>query len=206
MTIDGNKNPLVRIASASGSVTDRRHAFLNLARDEDNVQFIVGDWMSEYNMTTRGEAKVQSNGSSSEFEISFLEALEPALPHLQSRGIKVAVNAGASDTEKLYHIVTDKIKAAGLDLQVAWVGGDEVLGEVQKRIKADEDFKSLTNGTSCKDQDNLQHNNIVQANTSKNGDWSPFTPNATWAVGASSRLSSKALILSCAVALPMRQP
>ncbi|KAM0469443.1 hypothetical protein ACHAP7_010023 [Fusarium lateritium] len=146
MLVNGSETPVVRIASASGSVTDRRHGFLNLARDEEDVKFIVGDWMSEYNMTTRGEAKIQSNGSSSEFEISFLEALEPALPHLQSRGIKVAVNAGASDTEKLYHIVADKIKTAGLDLQVAWVSGDEVLGEVQKRIKASEDFKSLTHG------------------------------------------------------------
>lgn len=37
----------VRIASASGAVTDRRENLLELARDAD-VDFIVGDWMSEY--------------------------------------------------------------------------------------------------------------------------------------------------------------
>ncbi|KAM5352828.1 hypothetical protein ACJ41O_005550 [Fusarium nematophilum] len=136
----------VRIASASGSVTDRRHGLLDLAKNEEDIQFIVGDWMSEYNMTTRGEGKITSSGTSQEFETSFLEALEPALPHLQSRGIKVAVNAGASDTEKLYRVVVDKIRKAGLKLQVAWVGGDEVLGQVQERLKAGEAFKSLTNG------------------------------------------------------------
>lgn len=137
--------PLLRIASASGSVTDRRHGLTELAQHED-VHFIVGDWMSEYNMTTRGGAKIDSNGVSDEFETSFLEAIKPALPHLAARKIKVAVNAGASDTEKLHRVVTDKIKAAGLDLRVAWVGGDEVMAAVQQAVKEGQDFKSLTTG------------------------------------------------------------
>ena len=135
----------LRIAAASGSVTDRRHGFAALARDED-VQYIVGDWMSEYNMTTRGGAKVNSSGSSYEFETSFIEALEPALPHLAERGIKVAVNAGASDTEKLYHTVVGMVKAAGLDLTVAWVEGDEVMDTVQKAMNEGVEFQSLTTG------------------------------------------------------------
>jgi hypothetical protein len=134
-----------RIASASGSVTDRRHGFADLAKNED-VEYIVGDWMSEYNMTTRGGGKVDSNGSSEEFETSFLEALLPALPYIESRRIKVAVNAGASDTEKLYDVVTSKIKEAGLNLRVAWVGGDEVFDVVQTARKNGQDFKSLTTG------------------------------------------------------------
>lgn len=135
----------LRIACASGSVTDRRHAFSDLAKNE-NVQFIVGDWMSEYNMTMRAGGKVNSEGASDEFETSFLEALEPALPYLVSRKIKVAVNAGGSDTQKLHSIVVDKIKSAGLNLQVAWVGGDEVMGAVQTARSKGHEFKSLTNG------------------------------------------------------------
>jgi hypothetical protein len=135
----------LRIASASGSVTDRRHGFVDLAKNED-IQYIVGDWMSEYNMTTRGGGKVDSNGLSEEFETSFLEALLPALPYLQSRRIKVAVNAGASDAEKLHDVVVSKIKEAGLNLKVAWVGGDEVFDVVQTARKSGQDFKSLTTG------------------------------------------------------------
>lgn len=136
---------MLRIASASGSVTDRRHGFADLAKTED-VQYIVGDWMSEYNMTTRGGAKINNSGSSDEFEDSFIEALGPALPHLAERKIKVAVNAGASDTEKLYHTVVDMVKAAGLNLQVAWIGGDEVIDVVKKAMDTGEDFQSLTTG------------------------------------------------------------
>jgi hypothetical protein len=135
----------LRIASASGAVTDRRHGFADLAKNED-IQFIVGDWMSEYNMTTRGGGKVGSSGASDEFEVSFLEALFPALPHLASRKIKVAVNAGASDTKKLHDVVVNKTQELGLDLKVAWVGGDEVFDIVTEAVRNGTEFKSLTTG------------------------------------------------------------
>lgn len=135
----------LRVASASGSVTDRRHGFADLAKNED-VQFIVGDWMSEYNMTIRGGGKVNSSGATNEFETSFLEAIEPSLGDLEKNKIKVAVNAGASDTKKLHDVIVQKIKNSGLNLKVAWVGGDEVIEVVRKALKDGEDFTSLTTG------------------------------------------------------------
>ncbi|KIV99688.1 uncharacterized protein PV09_08679 [Verruconis gallopava] len=140
----------LRIASASGSVTDRRFGFADLAKSEE-IEFIVGDWMSEYNMTTRGGAKINNSGTTDEFEESFLEAIVPALPYIASRHIRVAVNAGASDTEKLHNVLVDKIKAAGLDLKVAWVGGDEVIDLVKIALKEGDDFPSLTTGKKLSD-------------------------------------------------------
>jgi hypothetical protein len=70
------------------------------------------------------------------YEPTFLEALEPALPHIAKHRIKVAVNAGASDTEKLHDVVKKLIMAKGLELSVAWISGDEVLPQlldVQRR-------------------------------------------------------------------------
>ena len=150
----------VRIASASGAVTDRRHGLANLAKNED-IKFIVGDWMSEYNMTTRAGGKVDSLGASDEFEHSFLEALEPALHDLAARAIKVVVNAGASDTKKLHQVVSEKIKAAGLHLQVAWVGGDEVFDMFQRSIKNGQDYKSLTTGKAIRFRVSLRLRNLI---------------------------------------------
>lgn len=135
----------LRIASASGSVTDRRHGLAELARRED-VQFIVGDWMSEYNMTTRGGAKVNGKQQTSEFETSFLEAIEPALVDLDRRRIKVAVNAGASDTRKLHDVLVQKIRERALDLKVAWVEGDEISDLLQAAVQSGEEFTNLTTG------------------------------------------------------------
>lgn len=136
---------ILRIASASGSVTDRRHGFAALAKEEV-VSFIVGDWMSEYNMTTRGAAKVGGAASSAEFEECFLESITPALPDLERRGIKVAVNAGASDTKKLYDTLYKIVQEKGLKLKIAWVEGDEVSDLVQKGLESGDSFQSLTTG------------------------------------------------------------
>ncbi|OBU00901.2 hypothetical protein VE01_00845 [Pseudogymnoascus verrucosus] len=141
---------ILRIASASGSVTDRRHGFAALAKEEV-VSFIVGDWMSEYNMTTRGAAKVSGAASSAEFEECFLESITPALPDLERRGIKVAVNAGASDTKKLYDTLYKIVQEKGLKLKIAWVEGDEVSDLVQQGLESGDSFQSLTTGKGISD-------------------------------------------------------
>ncbi|KAH4025513.1 hypothetical protein HBI38_023440 [Parastagonospora nodorum] len=137
----------IRIAGCSGSTTDRRNAMTLLASNYENdpIDVLVGDWMSEGNMTGRANAK--ANGTIDAYEPTFLEALEPALPHIAKHRIKVAVNAGAADTQKLHDVVTKMVKAKGLDLSVAWISGDEVLPqllEAQKR--GDSLFENICTG------------------------------------------------------------
>lgn len=140
-----NGNGTARIASASGSAVDRRHGLAELARED--VQYIVGDWMSEANMATRGGAKAAGDSfDSAEFEPSFLEAVEPALAQIDARRMKVAVNAGASDTEKLHDVLVGMIEEKGLKLKVAWIEGDEVMDVVRKGLESGEGFKNLTTG------------------------------------------------------------
>jgi hypothetical protein len=105
--------------------------------ENDPIDVIIGDWMSEANMTARAWSKTDAVGEA--YEATFLEALIPALPHIAKHRIKVAVNAGASDTKKLYEIVTKLVKERGLDLSCAWISGDEVLPAV---LKAKEEGKS----------------------------------------------------------------
>lgn len=179
----------LRIASVSGSVTDRRHAFAEIARNED-VQYIVGDWMSEYNMTMRGGAKSNPRSDSAEFETSFMEAIEPALEALARRHIKVAVNAGASDPEKLHDELTRLIKSQGLDLKVAWISGDEVLEQVQNAIQSGDPLVSLTTGmlfsiNSCQIQVIIDI--PFQEKRFPSGDSLPSMLNVTLAAGVSSR-------------------
>lgn len=53
------------------------------------------------------------------YELSFLEALEPALDDLAKYGIKLAVNAGVTDTKGLYEVVMRMVEAKKLDLKVS---------------------------------------------------------------------------------------
>ncbi|KAJ8112189.1 hypothetical protein OPT61_g5392 [Boeremia exigua] len=137
----------IRIAGCSGSTTDRRNAMTLLASNHphDPIDVLVGDWMSEANMTAR--ANVKLNGQMEAYEPTFLEALEPALPHIAHHGIKVAVNAGASDTKKLHEVVVNMVAAKGLSLSVAWISGDEVLPQLLNAQKRGESlFENICTG------------------------------------------------------------
>ncbi|KAF2102797.1 DUF1446-domain-containing protein [Rhizodiscina lignyota] len=153
----------VRVAGASGGYSDRVHAISRLAANED-VDVIVGDWLSELTMTMHGPGKVKKQselgGKAMSFEEevanamfaeNFMDCFEPAIDDLARRGIKLAVNAGASDTEILAKLVVQKVKAKGYNLKVAWIEGDEVTGTVKGMLEKGDGFQSLMHGKSIKE-------------------------------------------------------
>jgi len=86
------------------------------------------------------------------YEPTFLEALEPALTSIAKYRIKLAVNAGASDTKKLHEVVTEMVKSKGLDLSVAWISGDEVLPQLLDAQKRGESpFENVCTGEKLED-------------------------------------------------------
>ncbi|KAH7115888.1 hypothetical protein B0J11DRAFT_553078 [Dendryphion nanum] len=154
----GDKRP-VRIAGASGGFSDRQRAISSLAKLDIDV--IVGDWLSECTMTIHGAQKIDNENLRVEgklleeptglFDPTFIENLSPALPDIARKGIKVAVNAGACDTQLLARNVETEVKRQGLDLKVAYVEGDEVTETVNRLIKQGERFTSLMTGEDLKD-------------------------------------------------------
>jgi hypothetical protein len=158
----GARRP-VRVAGASGGFSDRVHAISRLAANED-VDVIVGDWLSELTMTIHGTGKVRNQErfanrdltwdeqvQNAMFAENFLDCFEPAIGDLAKKGIKLAVNAGASDTEILAKLVQQKVKDRGHDLKVAWVEGDDVTGAVKAMMANGEEFRSLMHNKSIKE-------------------------------------------------------
>lgn len=92
--------------------------------------------MSECNMTLRGSDKrdrlakeKMSSGSTvvaKGYEPYFLDELDPAIPYLAKKGIKVAVNAGASDVHGLAEEVKALVEKHGVALKIGVVDGDDV--------------------------------------------------------------------------------
>ena len=84
------------------------------------MDVIIADFMSEFNMATAAGRRVdQTNAAAAPaYDLSFLEALEPALDDLAKHQIKLAVNAGVTDTKGLHEAVTQMIQSKGLDLKV----------------------------------------------------------------------------------------
>lgn len=85
------------------------------------------------------------------FDPSFMDTFSPALQDIQTKGIKVAVNAGASDTEMLAKLVEKVVKEKGLTLKVAWICGDDVMDVVNDMLAKGEKFENICFGGELKD-------------------------------------------------------
>ncbi|ERT00217.1 uncharacterized protein SPSK_08869 [Sporothrix schenckii 1099-18] len=153
----------VRVAGASGGFSDRVRAIESLARYED-VDVIVGDWLSEMTMTMHGTARVRNQNANAGKELTweeevrnamfaenFLDCFEPAIEYLAKNKVRLAVNAGASDTEILAKIVQAKVTEKGYNLKVAWIEGDDVTGSVKNLIEKGEQFRSLMHNKSLEE-------------------------------------------------------
>ncbi|KAH8602080.1 hypothetical protein B0O99DRAFT_588305 [Bisporella sp. PMI_857] len=169
--VSSRKRP-VRIGGASGGYSDRVFAIEQLAKHED-IDVIMGDWLSELTMTIHGAGKVANQKKAAAgkentlgitgtghhqgwnvdesvkhamFAENFPDCLRPAIPHLSKNKIKLAVNAGASDTEILAKYTKKMCEDAGYPMKVAWVEGDDVTEATNKHIAKGEKFESLMHG------------------------------------------------------------
>lgn len=158
MTATAQVKRPIRIGGASGGFTDRVAAIRRLASDPD-VDAVVGDWLSENVMTGYGAGKARQDTPKEKLSLeerkktamyasTFLQCFEPAIHELAKNKTKLAVNAGASDTELLAEVVKDTVIKAGYDMKVAWVEGDDVTEPFKKMVAEGHEFKSSTNGMS----------------------------------------------------------
>ena len=147
----------VRIAGCSGGFTDRHLALTRMASDPD-VDAVCGDWLAEMTMVMHGSGKQRNLADGSKAQVgplaerakkamyaeTFLQCFEPSIEQLVKNGTKMAVNAGASDTELLAQVVVDMLEKKGAGhLKVSWISGDEVTPQVRNLIKKGEKFESL---------------------------------------------------------------
>ncbi len=87
-------------------------------------------------MASLSAKKSASKPSGVLYERTFLEALSPALSNIAKYRIKVAVNAGASDTKGCCEAVRKMVKEQGLEgkLNLAWIEGDDVLPLIRSKL------------------------------------------------------------------------
>lgn len=149
----------VRVGGASGGFSDRVHAITQLSSNGE-CDIIVGDWLSEMTMTVHGAGKVgnaqlassakslslEEKVKTAMFAENFLDCFVPAIRPLYENKVKLAVNAGASDTEILAELVKKMCEDAGCPMKVAWLEGDDVTDAVNRLSAGGEKFESLMHG------------------------------------------------------------
>jgi hypothetical protein len=84
------------------------------------------------------------------FAENFIDCFEPAIPHLYKIKVKLAVNAGASDTEILAEGVKRKCEDAGCPMNVAWLEGDDVSDKVAELANKVRNSNLLCTGGSSR--------------------------------------------------------
>jgi hypothetical protein len=139
----------VRIMNISGSPVDRREALSIATTSNEPIDVFVGDWMSELNMPAKAYAITQ-DPSAIGYELSFIEALEPAIESLAKKNQKLIANAGTVATKQLFDRVVELITTRNLDMTVAWIEGDIVMKNVKAAIENGEELKSVCTGMPLK--------------------------------------------------------
>ncbi len=134
----------IRIGGASGYWGDSDMAlpqFLKAASSEKGpLDYIVFDYLAEITMSimARQRAKDPAQGYASDF----VSGLKPHLKEIARQKVKILSNAGGVNPRACGEAVRALVKAAGLDLKVAVVEGDDLLARAGEFSDAQEMYSA----------------------------------------------------------------
>ena len=99
------------------------------------LEFLVYDYLAEITMAVlaRARAKDPAAGYATDFVTA---AMAPSLAEIARQGVRVVSNAGGVNPEACAAALRREIAAQGLDLQVAVVEGDDLLGRAAELAEA----------------------------------------------------------------------
>lgn len=115
----------VRIGNCSGFYGDRRAAMREMITGGE-LDYVTGDYLAELTMLilARDRAKSPERG----YAKTFLSQLEESLGLALDRGVKIVANAGGLNPAGLASGVRDLAQRLGLQVNVAHVEGDDLIG------------------------------------------------------------------------------
>lgn len=114
----------IRLANFSGYLGDRFTALSEVLAG-DPVDVLVADYLAE--ITLAHLAAVHAKDGRKGYVDTFVAQVRPHLATIAERGLKLVANAGGFHPEALAAHLRGLVQAAGLDLQVAHVEGDNLL-------------------------------------------------------------------------------
>ena len=127
MTTPAHRDTL-RIGGASGFWGDTEFAAAQLVR-QGEIDVLVFDYLAEITMSLliRARAKDPALG----YAPDFIATLKPLLKEIKARGIRVIANAGGVNPSACRDALMAAAQAEGVDLKIAAVLGDDVMGQVE---------------------------------------------------------------------------
>ncbi|NOR03354.1 DUF1446 domain-containing protein [Mycolicibacterium fortuitum] len=121
--------PVVRIGNCSGFYGDRLSAMRDMLTGGE-LDYLTGDYLAELTMLilARDRAKNPDRG----YAKTFLTQLEQSLGLALDKGVKIVANAGGLNPAGLATAVRTLAERLGLDVNVAHVEGDDLVGRASE--------------------------------------------------------------------------
>lgn len=123
----------VHIANCSGFLGDRRTGPREML-EGGRVDYLTGDWLAELTMSIL--AKQRSRDPEAGFPTSFVDQLSDVLALCHENGVKILANAGGVNPHGCAAAVAAAAADRGVDVRIAVVDGDDVVGRVDE-LQAD---------------------------------------------------------------------
>ena len=108
------------------------------------VDIVTGDYLAEVTMLVLARSRL--NRPDLGYATTFLRQLEPVVGDIAARGIKVVVNAGGLNPAGLASATRELLVRLDVDLSVAHVEGDDLLGRLPALKAAGVDLAHLDTG------------------------------------------------------------
>lgn len=120
-------SPVVRIGCGAGFWGDSPEGPVQLVRS-GQVDYLVMDYLAEITMSilTRMKLKRSDLGYATDFVTM---VMKPLAHEIAGRGIRVVTNAGGVNPEACRDALQEVLRAAGVDLKVAVVTGDDLMAQ-----------------------------------------------------------------------------
>jgi len=119
----------VRIGNMSGFYGDRFTAMREMLEGGE-LDYLTGDYLAELTMLILGRDRLKD--SSLGYAKTFLRQLEDCLGLALEKGVRIISNAGGLNPHGLAVAIRELADRLGLDAQVAFVSGDDLLKDAKK--------------------------------------------------------------------------
>ncbi|OLF12862.1 exopolyphosphatase [Actinophytocola xinjiangensis] len=117
---------MIRIGNASGFYGDRFDAVREMLTGGD-LDVLTGDYLAELTMLILGRDRLRDQNLG--YARTFLRQLEESLALAVERGVRIVTNAGGLNPAGLAAAIRELATRQGLDVRVAHVEGDDLLGD-----------------------------------------------------------------------------
>lgn len=139
---------IIRIANCSGYYGDRLDAAREMV-EGGPIDVLTGDYLAELTMSILFGQR-QTRGERMGYVGTFLKQLEDVARPCLEHGIKIVTNAGGLNPKSLAEEVEKILGKLGLAAKVAYIDGDDLMGDLERLGAEGEAFTNLDTGAPLK--------------------------------------------------------